>query len=126
MSTAIEAVRGLLATSQDLCASLALLDPDVEWIPLRAGTEGAYRGHEGFRRFVADTWEAFEDYEPSFELEELPDGRVLAWGTVRVRGRGSGAETDVPVGGLFEVREGKVSRWEDFGSRERALAAAGP
>jgi limonene-1,2-epoxide hydrolase len=50
---------------------------------------------------------------------------VLAWGSIRVRGRGSGAETEVPTGGLFELREGRISRWQDFGSREQALKAAG-
>jgi hypothetical protein len=50
---------------------------------------------------------------------------VLAWGTIHVRARGSGVETDIETGGLFEFKEGKIIRWEDFGSRERALEAAG-
>jgi ketosteroid isomerase-like protein len=43
-----------------------------------------------------------------------------------VRGRGSGAEAEVPTGGVFEIRDGRVVRWQDFGSREAALAALGP
>ena len=120
----VEVVRRLIDSRLDLEAALPLVDPDVEWIPLRAATEGAYRGHEGVERFIDDTLESFESFEPQFELRELPDGRVLAWGTILVRGMGSGAALEVPTGGIFEVRGGKVTRWEDFGSKEKALDAA--
>jgi hypothetical protein len=33
------------------------------------------------------------------------------------------ASVNVESGGLFEFRDGKVVRWEDFGSKEKALAA---
>jgi hypothetical protein len=42
-----------------------------------------------------------------------------------VRARGSGIETDIESGGLFESRDGKVIRWQDFGSKDKALEAAG-
>lgn len=51
---------------------------------------------------------------------------MFAWGTIRVRGRGSGADVDFPSGGVFEIRGGRVTRWEDLGSREAALAALEP
>jgi ketosteroid isomerase-like protein len=108
----------------DLPAALACLDPDLEWIPLRAATEGAYRGHQGFERFLADTDENFETFEPHFELREVGE-RVLAWGTISVRGRGSGIEMDVPIGGVFDFRGGRIARWQDFGSKEKALDAVG-
>ena len=119
-----EAMGRLMDSPEDLSAALALVDSEVEWIPLRAATEGAYRGHAGLRRFVEDTLENFEEFEPHFEYREVSGGRVLAWGTIYARGRGSGVEIRVPFGGLFEVRDGKVTRWEDFGSRERALDVA--
>jgi hypothetical protein len=49
--------------------------------------------------------------------------RVLAWGTLHLRGSGGGVETDIPTGGIFEIREGRIVRWQDFGSKEEALAA---
>jgi SnoaL-like protein len=98
--------------------------PDVEFYPRRAATEGAYLGVAGIDRFLADTGEVFDKFEMHHEFEDLGD-RVLAWGTIHVRARGSGVETDIPTGGLFEFSDGKVVRWEDFGSRERALEAAG-
>jgi hypothetical protein len=44
---------------------------------------------------------------------------------IHVRARGSGIETDIPTGGIFDFRDGKIVRWEDFGSKEKALRAAG-
>jgi ketosteroid isomerase-like protein len=122
----VERVRQLVdaAGRDDLSAALACLDPDLEWVPLRAATEGAYRGHDGYEKFVADTNESFETFEPHFELRDLGE-QVLAWGTIRVRGRGSGIETDIPVGGIFDFRGGRIFRWRDFGSKQKALEAAG-
>jgi ketosteroid isomerase-like protein len=96
--------------------------PDVEFLPLRAATEGAYRGLAGLERFIADTLEVFEKFEPRYEAAALGE-RVLAWGVIHVRAKGSGIETDIETGGIFEFRDGKIVRWEDFGSREKALAA---
>ena len=122
----VEIVRRLLDAVErdDRPAALACLDPELEWIPLRAATEGAYHGHAGFERFVADTNENFEHFEPRFELRDL-GGWVLAWGTLNVRGTGSGVELQVPVGGIFDFRAGRISRWQDFGSKEKALEFAG-
>jgi hypothetical protein len=103
---------------------LGVFDHDVEWLPRRAATEGAYRGLAGIERFVADTSEVFEKFEPRYEYADLGD-RVLAWGHIHVRARGSGIETDIESGGIVDFREGKVLRWEDFGTKEKALEAAG-
>jgi hypothetical protein len=32
---------------------------------------------------------------------------------------------DIPTGGIFDLRDGKIVRWHDFGSRGKALEAAG-
>lgn len=102
----------------------SVFHPDVEWLPQRAGTEGAYRGIAGIERFLADTEQIFEKFEVHYELLDLGD-RVLAWGKVEVRARGSGIEVDVPMGSVFEYRDGKIVRWEDFGSKQKALEAVG-
>jgi limonene-1,2-epoxide hydrolase len=99
-------------------------DPDLEFLPLRAATEGAYRGLAGFESFIADTSEVFEKFELHYEFADVGE-RVLAWGHIHVRARGSGIETDIESGGVFEFRDGKVVRWEDFGSKDKALEAVG-
>jgi ketosteroid isomerase-like protein len=98
--------------------------PDLEFLPIRTATEGAYRGLAGFESFVADTLEVFEKFEMRYEFADLGE-RVLAWGHIHVRARGSGIETDIESGGIFEFRDGKVVRWEDFGSKDKALEAVG-
>jgi limonene-1,2-epoxide hydrolase len=98
--------------------------PDVEWLPIRAATEGAYRGIAGIKRFIADTEESFDKFELRQDLRDLGE-RVLAWGTVHVRARQSGIETDIPTGGIFEFCDGKIVRWRDFGSKQAALKAVG-
>jgi limonene-1,2-epoxide hydrolase len=66
----------------------------------------------------------FDKFELRSDVKDLGD-RLLAWGTIHVRARGSGIETDIEIGGLFEFREGRIVRWEDFGSKDKALQAAG-
>jgi hypothetical protein len=66
----------------------------------------------------------FDKFVWHYEFADLGE-RVLAWGQIHVRARGSGIETDVESGGIFEFREGKIVRWEDFGSKDKALDAVG-
>ena len=98
--------------------------PTIEWIPHRAETEGAFHGIEGMERFWADTQEVFEKFELHYELLDLGE-RVIAWGEIHLRARGSGIETDIPFGGLVEFLDGKIVRWEDFGSKDKAVKAVG-
>ena len=100
------------------------LHPDLEFLPRRAATEGAYRGLAGLESYIADTLEVFEKFELHTEFADLGE-RVLSWGHIHVRARGSGIETDIEIGGVYEFRDGKVVRWEDFGSKDKALQAVG-
>jgi limonene-1,2-epoxide hydrolase len=102
----------------------SIFHPDVEFLPRRAATEGAYRGIAGIEKFRADTEQVFEKFEVHYELLDLGE-RIVAWGKIDVRARGSGIEVDVPMGGVFEFRDGKIVRWEDFGSKQKAMEALG-
>ena len=102
----------------------SIFHPDVEFVPQRSGTEGAYRGIAGIQQFRTDTEQVFERFEVHYDLLDLGE-RILVWGKVDVRARESGIEVDVPMGGVFEFRDGKIVRWEDFGSKEKALKAVG-
>jgi ketosteroid isomerase-like protein len=98
--------------------------PDVVFLPIRAATEGAYIGIAGTERFTADTEEMFDKFELHCELLDAGE-RVIVWGKVHVRARQSGIETDIPMGGIVEFRDGKIVRWEDVGSKEKAIQALG-
>jgi ketosteroid isomerase-like protein len=110
----------------DVEALLRWVDEEGVMLAARSAVEGAYRGHDGIRRFMADNSENFEKFEPNYpEVRDLGD-RVLAIGTIHVRGRGSGVETDIPAAGIATFNEeGRIVRWEDFRERHLALQAAG-
>ena len=98
---------------------------DVVFLVARSALEGAYHGHDGLREFLADNASNFEVFRLDLsDVRDLGD-RVLAIGTVHIRGRGGGVETDTPIAGVATYREGKLARWEDFRDRDRALEAAG-
>jgi ketosteroid isomerase-like protein len=99
-------------------------DPDVEFLPRRSATEGGYRGLAGMEAFMKDTWQVFDKFEMRYEYKDLGK-RVLVWGHIHVRTRSTGLEMDIEIGGLMDFRDGKIVRWEDFGSKGEALSAAG-
>jgi len=75
---------------------------------------------------VRDNQESFEIFEPRYdEVEEMPDGRVIAIGRLHIRGRGSGAETEVPIAAVVEFRDGLMYRYRDYGDADAARAAVG-
>jgi ketosteroid isomerase-like protein len=110
----------------DVEALLEHTDPEVVWEPRRALVQGAYRGHEGIRAFFADNEENFEKFRAAIEeVRDLGDGRVLVLGSLHILARGSGIETDIPMAGIAEFRDGLAIRWKDYGDRATALEAAG-
>ena len=111
----------------DMEEMLSFMDPECELhSAIVGGAEGnVYRGHEGFRRWYADSFESFEELKNEWsEFRDLGD-RVLAFGHVQARGRESGAEVNSPMGWVFTVRRGKLLKAEGFLSRAEALEAAG-
>jgi hypothetical protein len=110
----------------DLNTALEISHEEGSFEPLRAATEGAFHGHDGLRMFYEDTRASFDVFQAHYdEVRALPDGRVLAIGTIRVRGRGSGAETEVPSACLFSFRDGLMWHFKDYGDKAQALEAAG-
>ena len=102
-----------------------LIHPEVVFEPLRSRTEGAFVGHEGMRRFIADTEEMFELFHVSYtEVRDLGE-RVLAIGTIRIRAKVSGVEADVHTAVIAEFRDGLLYRFKDYGDARSALRAAG-
>jgi ketosteroid isomerase-like protein len=102
-----------------------LVHPEAVFEPLRSATEGAYVGHEGMRRFIADTEEMFEVFQISYtDIRDLGD-RLVAIGSIRMRARESGVETDVPSAAIVEYVDGLLFRYKDYGQARLALEAAG-
>jgi ketosteroid isomerase-like protein len=125
----VDVVRRALAAYEggDVEEMLSYIDTKAELhSAIVGGAEGnVYRGHEGFRKWLADSSGSFEELRNAWsEFRDLGD-RVLCLGHVKARGRGSGMELDSPIGFVFTVRRGKVVRAEGFLSRAEALEAAG-
>jgi ketosteroid isomerase-like protein len=120
-------LRGVDAINRlDVHAVLALTHDECVFEPLRSQTEGAFVGHEGMRRFLADTAQTFELFKATYpDLRDLGDGRMLAIGTIRMRGRESGVENDVLSAAIVEFRDGRMLGYKDHGDRQLALQAAG-
>lgn len=94
-------------------------DPNVE-IHTAVGEFGGtvYSGFEGLRQWVDDMHEVFDEWRLDLqELEEVDPGRVLAVGSVHLRGRGSGATVDQPCAWLFDHTDGVMTRFEPFLNR---------
>jgi ketosteroid isomerase-like protein len=111
---------------EDVEEMLSYVDPEGELhSAIVGGAEGnVYHGHEGFRRWVADSFDSFDGVRNEWsEFRDLGN-RVLALGHVKARGRGSGMELDSPMGWVFIVRRGKVVKAEGFLRRAEALRAA--
>ena len=110
----------------DVNAVLETVDEDTVFEPLRAQTEGAFVGPEGMRRFLADTAETFDLFKALYtDVRDLGDGRLVAIGTIRMRGRGSGLEDDVPSAAIVEFRNGLLAHYKDYGHARVALQVAG-
>ena len=120
--------RAVEATNRaDIEEALTYFDPDAELhSAIIGGAEGnVYRGHDGFRRWYAETEATFEELRTELtEFRELGD-RVVGLGHIYARGRESGAELDSATGWVFTLRNGKVLKAEGFLSPDKALKAVG-
>ena len=109
----------------DFDAWVEAFHPDVNFIPQRAPIQGTFRGHDGVRAFLADNKESFDLFRLEYDYVRAVGDRVVAIGKLRVRGKGSGAEVEVPTAIVLTFREGKVVRLEDFSDGQTALEEVG-
>ena len=111
MSDHIEIVRrAYQALGQwDVESLLPDCDPEIELVSFVGQVEGqTYQGHDGMRRFMSDLAEAWDKWQPVPGHFETAGDTVLATGTTKVRGKGSGLEIEMRWGQVFRFRHGKV------------------
>src|SRR4029453_17644639 len=95
--------------SRDIEAMVEEVDPEVEWRPAW-GEAAVYRGHEGVRKLFRELDDVLDELHLEYsETRDLGD-RVVAIGRVRMRGRGSGAETESPLATVVDLKNGKAIR----------------
>jgi ketosteroid isomerase-like protein len=118
-----------LGADRDFSALSELAHPDVVVdLSRNVFNPGAHRGLEGFRHFVEQVDEMWEDFQ--IEPEEFVDAgdNVFVASRMSGRGRGSGVEVEMRAFAVWTLREGKVSRFRRLpGSRRgpRSCRAVG-
>src|ERR1044071_278598 len=122
------AKRGLDAFNRrDIEAGVAVVTADFEWFPAMAEAVegGVYRGREGIEAYFADLGETWEELRILPErFQDLGD-RVLVLGHIEGRGMGSGVPVDAPIGLVYELRGGSISRARGYLDHAAALKALG-
>lgn len=94
---------------------LARMDPEIEWIEPGGGNApaGTFRGPESVANDVfATVPENFDEF--TCTVEEARDEGDTVVITARFKGKNkSGAELDVPAEHVWQVRDGKLARFEN-------------
>jgi ketosteroid isomerase-like protein len=110
---------------RDLDTMLALADEEIVVESRLAAVEGGYYGHQGVRRWWADTLEVLPDYE--VEVDEVRDfGDVtLARLRAHAHGAGSAAPLEEVIWNVARWRAGRSTWWRNCMTEEEALQAAG-
>jgi ketosteroid isomerase-like protein len=124
----IEIVRraNALTNAGDLDAAFRLLHPGIEWVIAKEHPDArSLVGHAALAEYQREWQEAMPDVR--FELDRALDagGRVVGVGTVRGAGVGSGADVEVPIAFLFTLRDGLITRVEEYLNPAEALEAVG-
>ena len=110
---------------EDLRGFLGIMDSAVQFEPQQAALEGGYVGHEGVIQWLADLAEHYAGGRMHLpDIRDLED-RVLALGSLRITGRGSGIETEVPLAIVASFRNGLITQFRDYGDKDQAIEAAG-
>jgi ketosteroid isomerase-like protein len=109
----------------DLARLLELADAEIEWHSFFALNEDGYHGHDGMHQYVDDLRDAFEDIHPQLTGVLDVGDVVIAVGSVHVRGRTSGVETDSAAGWMLKFRDRKIVTFRAFGEPETRLETVG-
>jgi hypothetical protein len=86
---------------------------------------GTYYGFEGFRQWVSQWEEAWDEISYDLgEVIELTESILVIPVHIVGRGAGSGVEIDRTFGWLYEWENGRVLRFQVHASPEEAMEAA--
>src|SRR5919198_5301944 len=108
----------------DLPALFRNCDPEIVWDTshFREWPESDYHGIEGLQRFLEEWLDVWDEYEMSLEdVRAAPDGRVVSLFCHRGKGRGSGVPLELAMAQIATLRNGKITRLENYSDRDEAL-----
>jgi ketosteroid isomerase-like protein len=116
MTTPVDVVRELYAklSEGDAPGALALMTDDIEWIPMmdyHLDGRGPQKVLEGMLLPALAEWETFILAPSEFLIEGT---RVVSIGRFRSKHRSTGKLAEVDYAHVWEVREGKISRFRQY------------
>lgn len=93
--------------------------PEIEIVSRTSVLRGRpYRGKEEAEHWIRDMLDSFDEWTlHADEFEDVTPSRLLVVGSVRYRGRGSGAAMDMPAAWIFDFEDGLCRRLEMFSQR---------
>jgi ketosteroid isomerase-like protein len=111
----------------DLEQAISAFDPEVVWHTwIVPGPGGAsYKGHEGVRELWSDARNVFGDFRNVPERIVAAGDKIVAFISVRGRGKESGVEVEGRIAHVHTFRGSKVTKVESYEDRDEALRAAG-
>ena len=98
--------------------------PDIEFHPSAALVEGAYHGHDGFRKFWSDIDAAFDELVTNYDEIRVHDDAVVGLGRIRGRSK-QGFPVDLEYGLVVRYRDGLAVWARSWFSHADAIEAAG-
>jgi ketosteroid isomerase-like protein len=112
----------------DLPRLFGFFDADVVWDTshFRDWPESAYHGRPGVERFLGEWLAVWDEYE--MRLDDLivaADGRVVSLIHHCGKGRESGLALDMEMAQIATLRDGKITRLDNYDDRAEALEAVG-
>ena len=113
----------------DYATAYAMWDDDVEWDTTHFEAwpdDEVYRGRQAVRAFLEEEWlQSWDQLEASVEDVLDAGDRVVVFWLQRMVGRESGVPVEMSMGQVCTVRDGKITRFDNYTDRAMALRAAG-
>lgn len=128
IEAAITALRGAYAAFNrgDIDAAVEPLDENIEWTePAEFPGGGTYHGHEGVKRYLKQSRDAWAEVSSQPERFIPAGDRIVVFVRARVRPKGGDEWQDVRLADVYTMRGGKAIRMRAFGDREEALRWVG-
>ena len=104
----------------------AVYDADIEivWVDTSPDS-GPFHGIDEAMRAFEEWLESFEEF--SMTMTEYLDAgdEVVITAVTPGRGKGSGAQVEMTVYWVIEVKDSKIARWREYSTKAGALEAAG-
>ena len=112
--------------ASDLDGVIALVHPELEFVPFRSQLDGSpYSGAEGMRQFARDAAEEWEYLRIAPDDFREAGAQVLMLGSYHARGRASGVDVEFPAAWVARLRDGRIEYLRSYSDRDAAFQAVG-